>query len=242
MEVSDQNVLAPAGVFSAVSTRDTSWTSWGQPQQIRVSARSHQAVLQGIALGDVREDWRFTLEGNKLLWTIRRTYPRDLTLEDMALPAWHFRDLRTWKGGILDNGGMVWCKYLSSVNDTYGVHTGGVIFWNEDREDALKIAVHTDYPVAAKYSHHPQGAFTLTHLMSEKELKPRHHLNRFVHGKADVFAPFEVKKGTVEMTFELAYVNYLQTYDRGTLPGIDATAVRELLNTTGRYGVVDNGM
>ncbi|QEH41779.1 hypothetical protein [Chitinophaga sp. XS-30] len=49
-----------------------------------------------------------------------------------------------------------------------------------------------------------------------------------------------MRKGKVEVTCELQYLDYSETYDRGTLPGIDVLAVRELLNTTGRYGVVDN--
>src|SRR3546814_13642016 len=84
----------------------------------------------------------------------------------MAIPGWHFTDLNTWTGGILDNGGMVWCKYLSSPKDTYGVHTGGVTFWNEDEEDGLRIAtrVTDDQCIAAKHSHHAGGAFAFTHL------------------------------------------------------------------------------
>lgn len=42
------------------------------------------------------------------------------------------------------------------------------------------------------------------------------------------------------MTLEMEYVDYAVAYSRGNLPGIDAEAVRELMNTTGRYGVVDN--
>src|SRR5690606_8087153 len=72
--------------------------------------------------------------------------------------------------------------------------------------------------------------------------KQRYNLSRFVHRQQDVFAPFEVKKGKVELTLELSYTNYLQTYSKGELPGIDVSAVRELLNTTARYGVVDNNI
>ncbi len=57
-----------------------------------------------------------------------------------------------------------------------------------------------------------------------------------------MFTPFEVKKGSSEISLELSYVDYAKTYDRGTLVGIDAIAVRELLNTTGRYGVIDKNI
>ena len=79
-------------------------------------------------------------------------------------------------------------------------------------------------------------AVSYTHL----ELEPRYNLNRFVHQRADVFTPFNVRKGEVNMTLEMEYVDYAVAYSRGNLPGIDAEAVRELMNTTGRYGVVDN--
>lgn len=240
--INNKNTLAQAGIFTALRTADAHWTSWGEDQQIKVSLMADQVTLQGITLGNITESWRFKLEENKVLWTISRTYPENLMVEDMAMPGWHFADLNTWKGGILDNGGMVWCKYLSSPNDTYGVHTGGVTFWNEDEEDGLRITTRAgnNQFVATKYSHHEQGIFACAHLVSEEELNQRFNLSRFVHQKADVFAPFEVKRGKIEVTYELGYINYLEAYDRGTLPGIDAAAVRELLNTTGRYGVVDN--
>lgn len=242
LAINNKSTLAPTGIFTAVQTVEEQWTSWGQSQQIRASSQADQIVLEGIVLGSATESWRFKVEEDKVLWTISRSYAEDLTMEDMAMPTWHFADLATWKGGILDNGGMVWCKYLSSPNDTYGVHTGGVTFWNEDEADGLRIAVRTDAQrfIAAKYTHDELGAFTCTHLVTDTELGQRHHLSRFIHQKSDVFAPFEVKAGNMEVTYELAYVNYLETYDRGTLPGIDVAAVRELLNTTGRYGVVDN--
>jgi len=242
LEVNNQNTLAPTGVFTAIRTTDGSWTSTEPHHEVNVSAQSDWVTLEGIVLGDVTESWRFEVKEDKILWTISRVYATNLVMEDMAMPTWQFADLSTWKGGILDNGGMVWCKYLSSPNDTYGVHTGGVTFWNEDEEDGLQIVAQPDDNrfIATKYSQNEQGAFTCTHLVTDSELGQRHHLSRFVHGKADVFAPFEVKQGNRQVTYELSHINYLTAYDRGTLPGIDEAAVRELLNTTGRYGVVDN--
>lgn len=242
LEVNNRNTLAPTGIFTAIRAADTAWTSADQTQQVNVSLQPDRVILEGITLGEVAESWQFDVKENRILWTISRTYTTDLPMEDMAMPTWHFADLTTWKGGILDNGGMVWCKYLGSTNDTYGVHTGGVTFWNEDEEDGLRISARSDENrfIAAKYSQNEQGAFTCTHLVTDTELKQRQHLSRFVHGNADVFAPFEAGPGKTQVTYELAYVNYLEAYDRGTLPGIDETAVRELLNTTGRYGVVDN--
>ena len=101
-----------------------------------------------------------------------------------------FADLAVWKGGILDNGGMVWCKYLREVNDTYGVHTGGVTFWNPDTGNALRIKAKSDgRQLAAKYSQSDKKEFVCTHFVTDEELEPRYNLNRFVHQRADVFTP-----------------------------------------------------
>lgn len=244
LKINSKNILAPEGVFTALKTIDTRWSSWDQPQQVTVTEKEKMLILEGIKLGNVLESWQFSIVDGNVFWTISRTYPNNLYLEDMAMPSWQFAKLNTWKGGILDNGGMVWTKYLSTVNDTYGVHTGGVTFWNEGQEDAFRVSVHTEQEqvVATKYTHGEQGNFACTHIVTDMELKQKYNLSRFVHGKEDVFAPFEMKKGIQRVTFELAYINYLESYDRGSLPGIDVDAVRELLNTTGRYGVVDNGI
>lgn len=245
MEIDDVNVLSTAGAVSTIKTKEQSWTSWHVDlQSIKISSLADTVILEGITMGEVKESWKFSLDGDKVLWTITRTYLKDMVLDAMAMPAWQFDNLQTWKGGILDNGGMVWCKYLTGVYDTYGVHTAGVTFWNEDQEAALKIATHAfgDQKIASKYTHEADGSFSFSTLLSDNELKQRYNLSRFVHRQQDVFAPFEVKKGKVELTLELSYMNYLQSYSRGNLPGIDVAAVRELLNTTARYGVVDNNI
>lgn len=138
---------------------------------------------------------------------------------------------------------MVWCKYLRGVNDTYGIHTGGVTFWNSDTGNALRIkAISEGKHIAAKYSQSDKNEFVCTHFVTNEELEPRYNLNRFVNQRSDVFVPFDVQKETVNLTLEMEYVDYAVEYSRGILPGIDAEAVRELMNTTGRYGVVDNGI
>ncbi len=243
--VDKANVLGSAGAITAVKTAQSSHRSTESAAlSVKVNKGKNQIILNEINMGDVTESWTFSLKGNSIIWTINRNYLKDMMLEDMAMPAWYFQNLKTWKGGILDNGGMVWCKYLSEPGDTYGVHTGGVTFWNEDREAALKITTRgqDQQKTASKYSHQADGTFSFTTLISPQELEQRYNLSRFVHGKQDVFAPFAVKKGKVTLALELSYENYLDTYSRGNLPGIDTAAVRELLNTTGRYGVVDNNI
>lgn len=113
----------------------------------------------------MNESWNFELVGNKIVWKISRKYSNLAKLEETAFPQWNFANLSIWKGGILDNGGMVWCKYLRGVNDTYGIHTGGVTFWNPDTGNALRIkAISEGKHIAAKYSQSDKNEFVCTHL------------------------------------------------------------------------------
>ncbi len=190
------------------------------------------------------ETWVFTWTQNSIIWDIEREYKQAGSLDNMGMPGWDFSSLTSWKGGILNTGGMVWCKYLKEPGDTYGVHTNGVTFWEPASGDGFRIEANskTGGSIASAFSHGEQGEFEFIQYLTPSELGQRYNLNRFVNGKSDVFTPFEVKKGSAEISLELSYVDYAKKYDRGTLVGIDALAVRELLNTTGRYGVIDENI
>lgn len=245
--VKGKNVLSGTGTYTGFRTKAGLFTSSVSPNNVKVEQSGDEILVKDIIYGDhsisVNETWSFKQAGNKIVWNITRKYSNLAKLEETAFPEWHFADLSVWKGGILDNGGMVWCKYLKEVNDTYGVHTGGVTFWNPDTGNALRIRTESDGKhLAAKYSQNDKHEFVCTQIVTDTELEPRYNLNRFVNQKSDVFTSFDVQKGITATTIELEYVDYAVEYSRGTLPGIDAEAVRELMNTTGRYGVVDNAI
>lgn len=245
LKIKGENVLSESGTYTSFRTKAGLFTSCSGLNEIKVEKSDNGILIKNISYGDhsirVTESWSFKLADGKIVWNINRDYSNLAKLEETALPQWNFADLSVWKGGILDNGGMVWCKYLKDVNDTYGVHTGGVTFWNPDSGNALRILAKSEKKhIATKYSQSDKKEFVCTHFVTDEELEPRYNLNRFVHQQADVFTPFDVQKGSIGMTLEIAYVDYTTEYSRGTLPGIDAEAVRELMNTTGRYGVVDN--
>jgi hypothetical protein len=248
LNIKGHNTLSSTGVITGIKTKNGSYFSNNNTKALKVSESANHVIISGISYGNdkisINETWNFELKGKKILWSITRNYNSTATLDDMAFPQWNFANLNIWKGGILDNGGMVWCKYLGQVDDTYGVHTGGVTFWNATSGDGLQIAAKADNGknIAAKYSHSGKDEFTCAHLVTDSLLQQRYNLSRFVSKKADVFAPFSVGKGSVTVQYELQYVNYFAKYSRGKLPGIDAGSVRELLNTTGRYGVVDNNI
>lgn len=247
LNINSKNTLSSSGAYTGFKTRGGAFSSV-DAKQIEVEETANKIKLSNIIYGDnsirVNETWIFSTDGGKIKWDIEREYSTLAKLEETAFPQWNFASLDTWKGGIMDNGGMVWCKYLSSPNDTYGVHTGGVTFWNPDSGDGLRIAINADKGkyIAAKYSQSEQNEFTCTQFVTDTELEPRYNLNRFTHKKSDVFTPFDVKKGKTSVSLEIQYIDYLKEYSRGNLTGIDADAVRELMNTTGRYGVVDNGI
>lgn len=246
LDLNGQSTLAPSGAYTGFRMQNKSFSSVNPLNEVRVTEQTDGITISNIRFGDadlsIDETWNFRLERHNILWEITRTYDRDSYVEELALPKWNFAALSTWKGGIFDNGGMVWCKYLKQLHDTYGVHTGGVTFWNEQSPDALRIQAHADQggELAAKYSHGEGGTFVVSQSLSDASPKQRYDLSRFVSQKADVFAPVEVKKGVIKIALALQYIDYKQEYTRGVLPGIDAAAVQELLNTTGRYGVVDN--
>ncbi len=248
LNIKGKNMLSSTGVFTGFRTKGGVFSSGMTSAPINIKKIEDGILLSNIIYGDhsiqVNESWKFILHDKKITWTINRAYNNPAKFEEIAFPQWNFDNLQLWKGGILDNGGMVWCKYLSSVNDSYGVHTGGVTFWNPESGNALRITAtpKEGCHIAAKYSHSEKDEFTCTHFVSDMELEPRYNLNRFVHQKSDIFAPFNVKKGDTSIDIEMQWMDYFAEYSRGNLPGVDADAIRELLNTTGRYGVVDNNI
>jgi len=249
--VNGRNTLSSAGAYTGYTTKTTIATSSGPSDKLspatQVRKNSDGITITGINYGDaefgIKEIWKFKIIGNKINWEITRDYDQILTLEDIAFPIWNFASLETWKGGIIDNGGMVWCKYLSKPQDTYSVHTAGTTFWNADSGDGLSITAKSKgNQLASKYAQNDRHEFTFTQLVTKQPLQQRYNLSRFVSGKHDVFAAFDSGTAQIKATFELEYIDYFEKYSRGKLPGIDASALRELMNTTGRYGVVDKNI
>jgi hypothetical protein len=246
--IKGENKLSSSGAYTGFTTGKQTYSSRALIQQPVIKVDKNTVNISGVVYGQgqeaVEEIWNFILAGQSIEWKLTRQYRSEYISEDMAFPKWNFSGLSVWKGGIIDNGGVVWCKYLNTVNDTYGVHTGGTTYWNDKTGDALSIQAKAadGQHIATKYSHSPEGEFTSTQIVSTEPMKQRHHLSRFVHARHDIFAPAAVKKETVSAHFSISYVDYFKSYSRGNLKNINETAVRELLNTTARYGVVDNNI
>ncbi len=244
--IKGKNVLSANGIYTGFRTNKkvTSQIS----DRVKIIQTGNEITIEGIKFTDgylsVKENWKFSLYGERIDWIVSREYDDGIILEETYFPEWNFLDLSIWKGGIIDNGGMVWCKYLSKINDTYAVHTGGITFWEPESGNALRIEAKTEdgLEIASKFSHSESNEFVFSQSVTDTALGQRYDLSRFVSGKSDVFAPFKIKRRKVSLNLTLQYVDYGSEYSRGKLPGIDENAVRELLNTTGRYGVVDNNI
>jgi hypothetical protein len=207
--VNGKNTIAPSGAFSSIKPSVkvySSKTTNGSPE---VKVSDSEVTVSNISFGEpgflVTEDWTFAPKQNGISWKIVRKYSNGGKIDEMTMPVWNFANLSVWKGGILNNGGMVWCKYLSNKFDVLGMHTNGATFWNPQTGDGLRISSRAegDKFIASKFSHGSDDEFSFAQYLSNDELLPRYHLNRFVNGKEDVFAPFEVKKETVKITADI---------------------------------------
>lgn len=244
--VRGRQVAAEPGVFSGVRFGGEWFTTRTGMVSPTVAAGKDTLTVTGIVFGkpgsEVRETWRFRVEPDRIVWRITRSYPKTATLEDAAFPEWDFSNLATWTGGLLDDGGVVWNKYLERTNATYGAHADAVTFWNRGRNDCLRIvpSVPKHQTGTVRFSHQPNNIFSFNYIVSTEVLKPKHGLNRFLPNRQDLWAPFEVPAGEVSVEFALQALDYEQAYNRGTFEGLNGGSIRELLNTVARYGVIDS--
>jgi hypothetical protein len=238
-------VAAESGVYSGIRL-EGQWltTRTGMPMPKIIAGRNTLTVKDivfgrpGIA---VRETWQFTVQADRILWRISRRVPNEARLDDAAFPEWDFSSLSTWTGGLLGDGGVVWDKYLETTNATYGAHTGTVTFWNRRQRDCLRIVAtpKKDQYGTVRFSHQPNNSLSFDYVASDAELEPRHGLRRFLSDQQDLWAPFKVRMAEASVEFTLQALAYDPVRNRGTFPGLDGESMGELLDTVGRYGVVD---
>jgi hypothetical protein len=242
--VRGHQVAADSGVCTGIRENGQWFTTRDLPTPA-VSARKSTMTVTGITFGppanQIHEIWQFTVEPHQIIWRINRKYPTDSLLEDAAFPEWDFRNLSTWTGGLLDNGGVVLDKYLDFANTTYGAHFGTVTFWNFQSRDCLRIIPRLPAGQfgAGRFSHQTNGVLSFNYVVSDEFARPKHSLIRFLSNRQDVWRSFHVKRSDVSAQFTLKTLDYASTYDRGRLTGLDGAKVGELLNTVARYGVID---
>lgn len=225
--------------------QDGRWFTTKNIATPEVSAGKDTLTVTGIKFGppggEVHETWRFSVKPDRIVWRIIRKYPAAATLQDVAFPEWDFNSLSAWTGGMLDNGGVIWNKYLDKTNTTYGGHFGTVTFWNSESDDCLRITPNLPGGSfgAGRFTRQPNGLFSFNYTVSDAELQPKHNLRRFLGNRQDLWSPFQVKPSEVSAEFTLQALDYTNICNRGTFPGLDGNRICDLLNTVARYGVID---
>ncbi|MGA2245778.1 MAG: hypothetical protein ABSH48_12320 [Verrucomicrobiota bacterium] len=243
--VRGREVVAGAGVASGICVNGQWFTTKAGIPSPSVATSTDALTISGIVFGqpgnEIHETWQFTVLTNRIVWRIARKYSTPATFDDAGLPEWDFSDLSTWTGGMLDNGGVVWNKYLESPNATYGSHAGTVTFWNREHGDCLRIvpALPAEQHGTARFSHQPNNIFSFNYVVSSDDQKPKHDLCRYLSDRQDLWAPFQVAAGEVNVSFSLEAMAYDEVCNRGAFQGLNGGSIRELLNTVARYGVID---
>lgn len=245
--VRGREVVGASGVCTGIRDEGHWFTTENIPTP-HVTVRKDTLTVTGIGFGrpgaKVHETWKFIVKPDAIVWQIKRKYATKATVEDGAFPEWNFRNISTWTGGMLDDGGVVWDKYLDAPNATYGAHFGTVTFWNSESNDCLRIIpeLPRDQFGAGRFSRQNDGAFSFDYVVSGQELQPKHGLRRFLRNRQDLWSPFSVKPSEVSGQFTLKAFDYAGAYNRGIFSGLNGDRVRDLLNTVARYGVIDRGL
>jgi len=245
VQVMKQDVVTNnAGIYSAVQLNGKWFTTGDEIHEPKVSVSTNKAEISNILYGDknrpVTEKWIFNTYPGYIDWTIERTYPSQMVLEDTGFPQWSFDNMQTWTGALLGTGGVAWCKLFDKINASLANHTGEVALWNQDKNSGLSIkpVEHKGQEMAVRFSRQPDNKWTLNYTASEKRTNTKHTLSRFVINRQDIWDTITVK-GTARVTYRLTAFDYDKTYYRGEFPGFNASSIRSLMNTIARVGVID---
>ena len=90
-----------------------------------------------------------------------------------------------------------------------------------------------------RFTREPSGAFSCAYSFTDHERAPRHGLSRFRREQQDIWAPFEASGRRVSVELTLTAPAYADAYDRGVMPGVDGSAIREICHTIARIGAID---
>ncbi len=242
-----QNIVSPAtGVCSAIKTAGQWFTTRDHIDTPNIVVKGNTLTVSNIKYGgsgvNVTEKWTFITYQDRISWRINRNYLSNATLDDTYFPGWDFASLDTWTGALLDNGGVAWCKFLETNNATLGQHAATISLWNKQNNACLRIIPDTSNKqnFACRFSHQPEGVFTLCQSVTKNELLPKYQLRRYLSDKQDVWQSFDVKQNdSISVTFDLYPLAYDVEYDRGTFKGVNGESIREMMHTIARYGVID---
>jgi len=232
------------GVFSSIKNNGKLYTTGSGIQSPSIATDGEKTIIDNIRFGEkgneVSEKWIFRTGSDYIDWTIERTYPGNMTLEDTGFPEWSFNSMETWTGALPGTGGVAWCRFFDKVDASLGNHTGKVTFWNQENKACLSIdpTQPEGQHVAVRFSRQPDNRFTLNYSVTENELRTKHFLSRFIIDHQDIWDAFDAM-GTTRITYRLRALNYDDAYYRGDFKGLSTESVRSVLNTIARVGVID---
>ncbi len=240
-------VISTDNVFSAVKSAENWYSTCSDLVTPKVQIQNNVVTISDINYGGagltVSEIWTFTVNDSSINWRINRHYLTAGILDEMGLPCWSF-DEQIWTGALLGNGGVAWCKLFDKPNSTYGVQVGTVTFWNQENDVGLRIEAKPQSGIfyACKFSRQPKGNFSLFQYATAKHLSPKYDHYRFVENRQDIWQPQHITTSQICVEYQLTALNYDRQYDRGTFVYFDGEAIRSILNTIARVGVIDSDL
>lgn len=243
-----QVVSGDTGAASGICVSNQWFTTRSNIATPHATVKKNTVTLSGIHFGNntarVEETWTFTVLDDGIDWRIDREYRSPGWVDDTRFPGWEFPAMTTWTGALLGNGGVAWNTYLDTPNATFSTRADSLTFWNREQRDCLRIVAELapGGQMALKFSRQPDGKHRFAHIVSRDELQPKHHLRRFHPSRQDIWRPFEIAPGKTTVRFTLQALSYDEAYARGTFRGLNGDSIRELLNTIGRYGVIDRAI
>ena len=243
------SLCGPSGVYSGVIVDNREYSTRGNIASPAVSRQGNSVTISNIGYRApgmlINERWIFKVHPDHIRWRIERTYRTAGVIDEALVPAWNFKSLSSWNAALLGNGGVAWFKLFDSLNATYGVHTDALTFYNRDNGACLRLVADAGASnrVAVRFSRQPDNQLTCSFSVSNAELNPKYdqgtNRRRYLPGRQDVWSAFHARATTVIVEYTITALEFEKEYDRGTIKHFDGEAVRTLLNTIARVGVVD---
>jgi hypothetical protein len=238
------------GIFSEIRSAGMAYSTIELASDPVVKASGNQVTISNIRFGPeneaVSERWRFSADNEDIKFEIERTFSGPMTIEEASFPSFVFDSINLWNGAFLGHGGLAWFYLFNESLCTYGVHTSGSFFWNDETGNVLKVDVRAgEKKIAMKYSRSDDGRLIFGISVSDRELVPcyeKEKRSRFIRGKTDVWDSFIVAPGKYTEVITLGYADYNEAYNRGGMEGINGKEVTRLLNTIARIGVIDKNL
>lgn len=249
LDINGQKVIeGAAGIFSEIKTAAQPYSTLQLKASPKVNVTNRTITVSAISYGDERvtinETWKFRVKDTNIVFDIVRNFPTSFTAEEASFPSFNFNNINTWEGAFHGFGGVAWFYLFNEKLSTYGVHTNQSSFWNSKTGNGLKITVAAPgKQVAMKYTRTNEDKLAYGIAVSEMEMIPRYdsgtNRKRFIRQRTDVWAPFNITRGTTTQSINLSYFNFNEQYNRGKFVGMDGAKITSVLNTIARMGVID---